>query len=176
MIYSVFEWRLSIVYSCRKRSAENNVIITISVTIYLVNLQGDALYGAFVLYLLLNMPYMWLNAIYNPLLVKDPAFNVVFWVGFCLLAFLFFPVEVRQHSIIPEAVDHSFSRQTLSKLKWCNHTGRAVKSRHKRPVGFFFILPSFFTFKATKPHKTPNQTCKTIELNQLFTVEVKGIF
>lgn len=106
MIYSVLEWKLSIVYSCRKRSTENNLIITISATIYLVNLQinqtGAALYGAFVLYLLLNMSYMWLNAIYNPLLLKDSSSNAVFWVGFGSLAFLFFPVAVRQHSIIPE--------------------------------------------------------------------------
>lgn len=136
----MFEWRLSIVYSCRKRSTENNVMITIPATIYLDNLHGAALYGAFVVYLLLNISYMWLNCIYNPLLLKVPTFSAVFWVGFCLLAFLVFPVAVRQHSITPEVVHHSFSRQTLFKLKWCNQTGRGVKSRQNIPVAFLFSL------------------------------------
>lgn len=162
----MFEWRLSIVYSCRKRSTENNVMITISATIYLVNLHGAALYGAFVLYLLLNIPYTWFNCIYNPLLLKVPTFSAIFWAGFCFVALLVFPVAVRQHSITTEVVDHSFSRQTLFKFKWCNQTGRSVKSRRNIPVAFLFLtLPSFFTFKAAKSPQISDQICKMIELN-----------
>lgn len=153
MVYSVFEYRLSVLYSCKDTSTENNVIIAIFPTIYFADLHKAVVYGALVLYPLLKMPYMWLNTIYPTVSLKNPTFIGIFWFWFCLLIFHWCSETTQHYS--RSCV--SFFFQTPFQLKLYSHTGIAVQSRQNIPVTFFIPLPSSEQLRKKKRRKKPNQ-------------------